>query len=408
MLSTNRRHMLPQAAIFMTVLLDILSFSLQFPDIQLRGDLLVSQVLGSGAPALLSGFLVGLGSSIFSIFQFALGPVLGRWSDFVGRRKVLLVTTVLATVSAALYGFADHYYLLLLARALQGIAGANLGVAYAYVSDTSEPENRAKAMGSLGAAFGIGFVIGPPLGALLIEAGGGKPMLMGLTAAALSLVNLIFVWQFLPESLKPENVATEKVHRFEIMKTAFKTPTLGLLLSLFFVANFAFSNLEGTFFLFADQHFHMTRFQGAIILTVVGVTGVIVQGFVVPRLVPKFGEVNLVRTSYILQSPAMAILPWAPPWIPMILACIVLSGASGLGQPNLSSLISRITPANMAGGIFGVTQSLGAIARIFGPLVAIPMLKLAYWLPYTFAGVLLLVPLFGMLKFRQPDPAAVS
>lgn len=408
MSSDRRRQMLPQAAIFMTVLLDMLSFSLQFPDIQLRGDRLVAQVLPPGSSVVLAGFLVGFGSSIFSIFQFIFGPVLGRWSDFVGRRKVLLVTTILATVSAVLYAFAYHYGLLLVARALQGVAGANLGVAFAYVSDTSSPEERAKSMGRLGAAFGIGFVIGPPVGALLIQAGGGNPTLMGLTSAALSFINLLFIWLYLPESLRPENVATEKVNRFAVMKTAFQTPTLGLLLLLFFVANFAFSNLEGTFFLFAKGHFHMSQLQAAIILTVVGITTSFVQGVIVPRWVPKVGEVALVRLSYLLQSPAMAMLPFAPPWIPMILVCILLSFGGGLGQPTISSLVSRVTPPNMAGGIFGVTQSLGAMARIIGPLVAIPMLKKAYWLPYTFAALLLLVPLFGMLKFREPESTAVS
>lgn len=400
--------MLPQVAIFMTVLLDMLSFSMQFPDIQLRGEKLVSAMLGASATPVIVGLLIGIVSSIFSIFQFALGPVLGRWSDFVGRRQVLVVTTILALLSALIYAFADQYWILLVSRALGGIAGANLGVAYAYISDTTEPDERANAMGRLGAAFGMGFLIGPPIGAWLIAAGHGSPMLMGLVSAGLCFVNFIFVLCFLPESLKSENVATEKVHRFEIMRVAFRTPTLGLLLALFFVANYAFSNLEATWFLFAVGHFKMSQQDGAWILMVVGVTGVAVQGGLVPILVKKFGEVNLVRVSYMLQSPAMAMMPFAPPWIPMILTCILLSGGSGLGQPNLSSLISKVTPPNMAGGIFGVTQSLGAIARIIGPLTAIPMLKVAYWLPYMFAAVLLLVPLFGMMRFRQPDPAAVS
>ncbi len=399
--------MLPQAAIFLTVMLDLLAFGMVIPDIQLRGEKLVTSLLGEqGAAGQMGGILIGLGISSYSIIQFIFGPIMGRWSDFIGRRPVLIVTTILAVLSSLVYGFATEYWVLLLARSLQGLAGANLGVAYAYVSDSSEPDQRAKAMGQLGAAFGIGFLLGPPVGALLVKAGGGGPFVLGLASAGMSLINLWFVWFFLPESLRKENVATLKENRFAMMARAFRTPALGVLLALFFVANYAFANLESTFFLLAETRYLLDQFQAALVLVIVGGTSAFVQGFIVPRITPALGEVKILRMSYALQAPSLAILPWTMPWLPLILGTIFLSFASGIGQPSISSLISKATPPNMSGGIFGVTQSLGAIARIVGPLTAIPMLKFKFWLPYTFAAVLLLVPLIGMLLFKELEPEA--
>lgn len=394
--------MLPQAAIFLTVMLDLLAFGMVIPDIQLRGEKLVTSLLGAeGAAGQMGGILIGLGLSSYSIVQFIFGPILGRWSDFIGRRPVLIVTTILAVLSSLFYGFATEYWVLLLARCLQGLAGANLGVAYAYVSDSSSADNRSKAMGQLGAAFGIGFLLGPPIGALLVKAGGGGPFVLGVASAGMSLVNLAFVWFFLPESLRKENVATEKENRFTLMARAFRTPALGLLLTLFFVANYAFSNLESTFFLLAETHYKLDQLHAAFVLVIVGGVSALVQGGIVPIITPRFGEVRILRLSYALQGPALAILPWMMPWGPLIAGTVFLSFASGIGQPSISSLISKATPSNMSGGIFGVTQSLGAIARIVGPLTAIPMLKFRFWLPYTFAAVLLLIPLIGMMLFKE-------
>ena len=155
----------PLGAIFITVLIDLLSFGLVIPDIQIRGDSL-------GA----SGWVRGLLLATFSIAQLLTAPYLGRLSDSIGRRLILLLTTVLSVICFVFYAHADTLVYLFISRVISGIAGANLPVAYAYVADVTKPEERAKGMGLIGAAFGVGFIFGPVLGGVLLQAGGGKPL----------------------------------------------------------------------------------------------------------------------------------------------------------------------------------------------------------------------------------------
>jgi MFS family permease len=371
----------------MTVLIDLLSFGLVIPDIQLRGDSL-------GAEGILRGLLL----ATFSIAQLLTAPFLGRLSDSVGRRNILLATTVLSVISFVFYAHADTLTFLFIARVFSGIAGANLPVAYAYIADVTKPEDRAKGMGLIGAAFGIGFIFGPVLGGQLLEWGDHKPLLMGYVAAGMAAVNFVYVLLFLPESLRKEDrvAHSDRKPNWHNMKIAFATPGLGLLLAMFFAYNFAFSNLESTYFL--------SQKQGTYLLAIVGVVSALMQGFVVQRANKRFGELVLVRFSYALQVPTLIMIPFATPWIPQILGIIVLGIATGLGQPSLNSLISKSAPRDMQGGIFGVTQSLGAFARILGPMVGNALFDIRHWLPYSLAGSLVLFPLMGAWRLKVPEP----
>lgn len=397
-----QRLRLPLAAIFITVLLDLLSFGMIIPDIQLRGEKLVKEAAWLQNLPVSQGLIIGLTIAVFSITQFLVSPYLGRLSDNVGRRRVLLITTALSTASLVIYAFADQLWVLLLARILQGAAAGNLAVAYAYISDVTETTDRAKAMGSLGAAFGIGFILGPPFGAFLLKVGGGAPMLMGLVAAVLALVNFCFVWFFLPESKPEEEAGTEPMKLVALAKQAFQTPGLGFLLALFFAVNFGFANLESTYFRMAHDEFRLDEFQTSLVLVVVGIASALMQGALIPVLTKHFRETVLVRIAFIIQTPTMMLVPFMRPWFPMLTTAAMLGGSSGLAQPNLSSLISKSSPRNIVGGIFGVTNALGALARIIGPMVGNVLYDIKPWAPYIFAGCVLIIPLIGAWFVRQP------
>lgn len=393
-------------AVFITVFVDLLAFGMVIPDLQLRGRSL-------GASGIELGMLLGS----FSLAQLLTAPFLGRLSDRIGRRKVLLITTTLSVVAFLFYAHADHFWDILASRILSGIAGANLGVAYAYIADVTTPQDRSKGMGMVGAAFGLGFILGPVAGGLLIAAGHNKPLLLGYTAAALGLINFLYVFFLLPEPERHQ--AAVQGTFFGNLKRAFATPNLGLLLAMFFAANLGFTNLESTYFqLLAHSHWTFTpaihgndilaKRYGSYILAYVGLISALMQGFFVRRLTPRFGEVRLLRFAYWVQIPALALVPFAALWGPHLLVLLLLGVASGLLQPSISSLVSRNAPKDMQGSIFGVTQSLGALARVLGPLISNTVFAVQPYLPYVIGASIILFPALAAWKVRSPEAMEVS
>jgi len=400
----------PLLGIFLTVFLDLLSFGLFIPDLQLRGEVLATNLLGrDGRPAdpTQVGFLVGAVLGVFSLAQLIASPLLGRWSDRVGRRRILIITTFLSLVSYVVYAHAEHYSVVVASRLLAGLAAANLGVAFAYVADVTEPENRSKGFGMVGAALGVGFILGPPAGGILISLGKDSPLLLGYVGAALVLVNLLYIVLFLPE---PEVIPAERKSFLQEVKVAVTTPGLALLLAMFFAFNLGFANLQSTFFLLLSDErsvFHLSDAEakkyGSYIMGMVGLIGALMQGVIVPRLTPLLGEVNMLRIGFLLIVPSLAFVPFAPLWLPMILVLIVMGTGSGLSQPSLNSLVSRNAPAEIQGGIFGVTQSLGALARLIGPLISGPLFAQKTYLPYLLGGAIVLFPALAAWRVRIPE-----
>ena len=388
-------------AIFITVFVDLLAFGLVIPDIQLRG-----RSLG------LHGWELGVLLGTYSFAQLLTAPLLGRLSDRVGRRSILLITTLLATCGFLFYAHSDHFYGILFARILAGIAGGNLGVAYAYVADVTEPKDRAKGMGMIGAAFGLGFILGPAAGGMLVQVGHDKPFLLGYTAAALAFINFLYVFFLLPEPPRHRDVVQGTY--FGNIKRAFITPNLGLLLAMFFAANLGFTNLETTYFqLLAHKNWifapvmHgndlLAKHWGSYLLAYVGVIVAFMQGFLVRKMTPRFGEVNLVRYAYWALLPTLALVPFMPLWFPHLAVLFVMAAANGLLQPNISSLVSRSAPVDMQGSIFGVTQALGACARVIGPLISNSLFDVQPYLPYVVGAAIILFPAIAAWKVRAPE-----
>lgn len=386
------RRPAPLFAIFITIFLDMLAFGMAIPDLQLRGESL-------GAKHIVMGLLL----SSFSLAQFLFAPILGRISDSKGRRPVLLVTSLMSALGFVAYAGAHTLPMMFLARILGGLGGGNIGVAFAYIADITTPENRAAGMGKVGAAFGLGFILGPPAGALLIQAGNGSPFLLGTVAAILSVLNFLFIYWWLPEPTehRAKSASSLKTAIAEVAR-AVRSPALGLLAMLYFAANFAFSNLEATYFRLLEFRYGF-RTEGAYVLMLVGVIGAIVQGGLIRHLVTRFGEVKLMRAGYLLLVPSLAAVPFAQPWVPLLLGVTVMGFAMGIANPSVSSLITRSAPEDMQGSVSGVMQSLGAFARILGPLLASVLFDVKYWAPYLLGAVIMLVPAVLAQRFRLPE-----
>lgn len=405
----------PILGIFLTVFLDLLSFGMFLPDLQLRVQQLAARHLGLAPDShdTRIGIMVGLSLAVFSFAQLLTAPFLGRLSDRIGRRKVLLVTTVLSTISYVVYAHATSLEWIFVARIFGGIGAANLGVAFAYIADVTKPEERAKGLGLIGAAFGLGFVLGPFIGTQLLKLGHDQPLLLGYVAAAMCFVNFLYVWLLLPESLHTQ---PERESRFFTdLRQAVSTPGLGLMLLMFFVANFAFTNLETTYFqLLADNRsvFHLgertAKEYGGYVLVLVGIVAAFTQGFLVRRLMPVHGEVSLIRFSYPVLALSFVLIPFAPLWIPALVGVIGLGLANGLAQPSLSSLISRSAPAEVQGGIFGITQALGAFARCIGPLIGNSLFSVQPSYPYLLGALLIIFPTCAAWGLRQPAAPALE
>lgn len=400
-------------AIVLTVFLDILAFGLFIPDLQLRGEVLVGRIgtaadfalVGVTVGKVLPGFLIGLLLALFSIAQLASASILGRLSDRLGRRRILLFTTAISTFAGLAYTQAYSLEVLAVSRVLMGLAAGNIAVAYAYISDVTPKEERAPAMGKLGIAFGLGFIFGPPIGGLLLQIGNDQPMLLGLASAGLGFVNFLYVYYLLPESLTEKREVPEGFRSggLKSLINAFKIPGFGYLLLLFFVANFAMSNMESTWFRLSDTVFKINKLEASLILMEVGLVMAVVQGGLIRPFVKRFGEVRVLRTGYLLMGPALALMPWMHPWIPALFITAILAIGSGFASPTLSSLISKLAPVAIVGGVFGITQSLGALARIIGPVLGNSLFEVYPWLPYAIAGSLMLVPIVMSQRFKEPD-----
>lgn len=344
----------PLIIVFVTVFIDLLGFGIIIPLLPFYAETF-------GA----TGFTIGLLATSFSLMQFIFAPIWGRVSDRIGRRPIILLGLLGSCLSYLGFGLASTLTTLFLARIFAGIAGANIPTAQAVVADLTTPENRAKGMGLVGAAFGLGFIFGPAIGGFLSRYGYAVPAFF---ASGLSLANFVAAWFLLPETLKPEHRAVERMGRIDALRAALARPHLPLLLVIGFLVVAAFSGYESTFALFAERTYGFTASSIGYIFAFVGVILVIVQGALVGRVVKWIGEHHIVPASLALVAAGLLMIP-ATTSVPALLAASgVMAVGMGFNNPSLMSLISRYSAAEDQGGVMGLTQSLNSLARIVGPM----------------------------------------
>lgn len=349
----------PLLIIFFTVTLDLVGFGIVIPLLPLYAKSL-------GATAALVGVLF----ASYSLMQFIFAPVWGRVSDRIGRRPVLLTSMTVSVLAFIAFALAQSYWWLLAARVAAGMGTANLSVATAYIADVTRPEERARGMGMVGAAFGIGFVLGPWLGGELGRFGFAPPL---FAAAGLALVNLGLAASFLPESLPPERRGVTHGRglkaRFSLLGRIEHLPRV---VSLVFVNTAGFSMLEMAFVLFAAKRLGFDVEHSGRIFAYVGVIGAVIQGGLIGKLVRAFGEKRLVRTGMALMAAGLFLVPFTPPgrWLVLVAIMTLVAAGSSLTNPSLQSLVSRTASGDEQGLALGLAQSFSALARVVGPLIA--------------------------------------
>ncbi len=393
--------------IFGVVLLDLLGFGILIPQLGVYG------VKFHGSP-----LLIGLLLSVYSLMQLLFAPLLGRLSDRYGRRPVLLYSLAGSLVGYLLFAFARSLPVLFLSRVIDGASGGNISTAQAYVSDVTTPENRAKGMGLVGAAFGLGFVLGPAVGGFLGSVGGNWAI--GLCAAGLTGLNLIFAFFALPETRRANGPSSGE-RSLSGVASAARLPAVGLALGLFLLFTTAFSQMEGTFSVFLIAR-HLAPAGGALgaadealvreasakagwLFFAVGVASALVQGGLIGRLRKRFGEPRLVIAGMALVAAGLFAVPLAPSYGWLFAPMVLLAAGSGLCNPCLSSLVSQQAPDAQRGQTLGAYQAMGSLGRILGPALGGLLFSVGAGLPYVTAGAMAVACAAGAVALaRQLRP----
>jgi DHA1 family tetracycline resistance protein-like MFS transporter len=387
----------PLAPIFLIVFIDMLGFGLILP-------LLPYYAETFGA----SDTVVGLLVASYAAAQLLGAPILGRFSDRFGRRPILLLSLFGTLLGFLLLGFANTLWILFAARILDGLTGGNISVAQAYISDVTDAKSRANGLGMIGAAFGLGFIIGPASGGLLSQWGYDVP---AFVAAGLVTLNLLMVAFWLPESLTPEKRETATAKRpavtFSALMKALKRPFTGSLLITRFFFGLAFSIFQTIFALYALRRFNLDATQTGFILTYVGVLAAIVQGVLVGRLSERFRDDVLIFVSVGIM--AFSLLGWAlsPSVVVLLIILAPTAFAGGILNTVLSSALTKAVAPQEIGGILGLSASIESATRVIAPTLGGFLLeRLGAWSPGTFGAIILAGLFFYVLNkiFNHPIP----
>ncbi|WP_373998812.1 MFS transporter [Bdellovibrio bacteriovorus] len=361
MTSTSNKSQL--AIIFFTVFLYLVGFGVVIPILPILSR-------NFGATALQTGLLL----SVYSLMQFLFSPFWGRLSDRLGRRPILLFCLLGEGLSYIAFAMARSLEWLFVARILAGFFGASLSTASAYISDITPKHERSKGMALIGAAFGLGFVVGPALGGGLAVWGhsiSAEPhfdtSFSAYWVAALCFANLLFGIKFLKESLSDKSESAEKKKRFSVMWHYLNVKTVGALMTVFLLASFAMSSMEATLILYMGEKFQWDIKQVSFGFAYIGVIIVFTQGFLVRRLLPKWGERKVLRLGLTLFALGLTTIAISNSIGMMAVAMTLLSLGNGLSNPSILGSVSLLTDSKEQGVTMGVTQSMASLGRIIGP-----------------------------------------
>ena len=385
-------------AIFVIVFVDLLGFSLVLP-------LLPYYAQTFGANPFVTGLLV----ASYAVAQLVGAPVLGRLSDRFGRRPVLLISIFGTFIGFVLLGVAGALWMLFASRLIDGLTGGNISVAQAYIADVTDEKNRSKGLGIIGAAFGLGFIIGPVLGGAFSTFGYAVPAFI---AAGLSAFNWLIVYLWLPESLSAEKrvqLATQKKAPFTFgaLVRALNRPRVGPLLHTRFFFGLAFAMFQTLFALYAQQRLELTAQVTAFVLAYVGVLSVIVQGFGIAWISKRVSETRLIFAATITMM--LGLLAWAlaPDLLTLLIILIPLSAAGGTLNTVLSSALTKSVYPEEIGGTLGLSASVESLTRVIAPSLGGALFQyLGAWAPGVFGGLVMawVVAFVWQRIIVNPDP----
>lgn len=390
----------PKAAlltVFLVVLVDLAGFGIVLP-------LLPFYAVRYDA----SPVMVGTLYSIYSCAQLVCSPLWGSLSDRIGRRPVMLMSTAGAALSYVFFAFSGTFLVLFLSRLFAGIMGGNISAAQAYIADVTEHEDRAKGMGLIGAAFGIGFVLGPAFSTLTLYLGGiwkieNPQVYPGILAAVLSGLSFLLVLFKLPESLKPQTDPSQQEKKLNVLSPQFWT-TLArehsilfrwMLLSSLLIA-IGHSSLYSAFPLFCNTMLQMDARQVGLQFVTMGVVAVFVQGGLIRVLVKRFTEKSLFIAGSFLMALGMALIPLAANAQILTFYLALMAVGGSLNGPTLTSLISKKADPSRMGQTMGLTQGMSAMGRIIGPTWGGWLFSISPSFPFWItAGVVLVTFIIG-------------
>jgi multidrug resistance protein len=373
--------------IWTTVALDLVGFGIVAPILPLYAER-----FGASATT------VGLLFACYSAAQFVFAPILGRLSDRIGRKPVILISLFGTALGSIVTGAAGALWVVFAGRLIDGASGASVSVAQGAVTDLTAPRDRARALGLLSAAFGVGFVVGPALGGLAELGGAHIPFFV---AGAVALANGIVAIRRLPET-HTDRVAPEPSSPAAPARAGLRRFAL-----VAFVATASFASFEATFSLLANRRFDLGPGAVSVVFVAIGVFLVAVQGGVVGRVSDRLGALNALRVSLFVIALGLALLGVATRWALLVPALALLVAGQGVSTPAIAALVANRADRHRRGGALGVQQSAGALARVVGPAaggalfhhVGIPA-------PYLIGAALVAAVAALLTLEREPQPTA--
>jgi DHA1 family tetracycline resistance protein-like MFS transporter len=348
----------PLLPIFLIVLVDVLGMAIILPLLPFYSERM-------GASALVVGLLV----SSYAACQLIAGPLLGRISDRVGRKPVLMVSQLGTLIGFLILANAHVLWVVFLSRVIDGLTAGNLSIAQAYISDVSKPEERSKSFAVIGIAFGVGFLIGPGISGFLSTFSYSAPV---YAAAALSFSSILCTWFLLPARKPDAQSAAARSGLFNFAGYAeyFRRPVLRVYLMQFFLFAFSFSTYISGFALFAQRRFGFGPREVGYLFAWVGFLGIILQGGLIGRLVKRYGERRLVFSGFLGAAIGYAAVGLTYNWHWLYLVSVIASYGMGVLRPSVTSLVTQNAGREEQGVVLGLTQSLTSISAIVAPILA--------------------------------------
>ena len=399
----------PLIIIFTTVFIDLIGFGMVIPILPYYAN-----TPPFNATPREIGFLV----ASYSLMQFFFAPVLGRLSDRYGRRPILFFSLIGSAIGYFVIGFANTLFLVFLGRIIGGVTGGNISAAQAYIADVTSKKNRAKGMGLFGAAFGLGFILGPAIAGVLSKYGVHVPFFF---AAALSFANGIALYFILPESLKPGARAVKPERKSRILELfeSLEHKEFREINIVYFLLVTSFSIMTYAFVLYTAYRYEYTPEQNGYLFAFVGIVSILGQGFLFGRLVNKFGEAPLVVIGCLLMVVSLFAVPLVGPrsggLVGLLIGTAVLSFGNALASPGLTSLASKTADEHEQGRTLGIMQSAASLARAIGPMIggfllnntinAIDdfTLKRTFWMASGIMFVAFLVSIYFAKNYRKAN-----
>ncbi|MDE2803734.1 MAG: MFS transporter [Gemmatimonadota bacterium] len=380
--------------LFLAVLVDLVGFGIVLPLLPFY-----ARDLGAG------GLQVGLLVTVYSAVQLVMAPLWGRISDRFGRRRVLILGLLGSAAAYVIFARADSLALLFLSRIVGGIGGSTIPVAQAYIADVTPPTRRAGNMGLIGAAFGLGFVIGPALGGILAGVSPGSPSAPGYVAAGLCFANALVAALWLPESRRSRQRATSRFNLGAALTEVRGSRQVKIILAGYLFITMAFSTLQPTLSLLASERFALGARQAGYLFAMLGLVSAVYQGGVVRALVPRMGERRLFRYSAVPFAAGLLVIGLATDLRLLLAGLVVLGIGYGGAVPAVLGLLSRAASSDRQGGVLGVGQSVGSFARVLGPSMAGALFDVRLAFPYLAGALLILLALLVSRGIAQPEGA---